>query len=65
MPIYLMETSKGTRLIEAANQKAAINFVMRSEVTIKPLNAVGLAEVLRKETIEIEQVAHEEEAEIE
>lgn len=66
MPIYLIETTKGKRIVQADTQKSAINFVMRSEVKIEPLNAVHLANVLRSENLEIEQVAKssvEEEAE--
>jgi len=57
MPIYLIETAKGKRIVQADTQKSAINFVMRSEVKIEPLNAVALANVLRGENLEIEQVA--------
>lgn len=57
MPIYLMTTSKGKRIVQADTQKSAINHVMRSEIEIEPLNAVALANVLREEGLQIEQVA--------
>ena len=57
MPIYLMTTSKGKRIVQAETQKSAINHVMRSEIEIEPLNAVALANVLREEGLQIEQVA--------
>lgn len=42
MAAYLVETSKGKRLIEARTQASAINFVMASEVTAKNLSTTEL-----------------------
>jgi hypothetical protein len=42
MAAYLVETSKGKRLIEARTQASAINFVMQSEVTAKNLSTTEL-----------------------
>jgi hypothetical protein len=49
-----MTTPQGKRLIEAVNTKSAINYALRTSVTVKNLNASELANVLRHENIEIE-----------
>lgn len=64
MPIYLINTPNGKRLVEAQNQKQAINYALRVDVTAQNLNAVELANVLRHENIELETaiVTNKEEA---
>lgn len=64
MPIYLINTPNGKRLVEAQNQKQAINYALRVDVTAQNLNAVELANVLRHENIELESaiVTNKEEA---
>ena len=62
MPIYLIETPTAKRIIKARTQRSAIDFALRSDITIKPLSAMELANAITEEGLKIEQsnVDHEE-----
>ena len=57
MPVYLVKTPTGKRVVQADTQKSAINHVMKSEVEIEPLSAVQLADLMAEGDLKIEKVA--------
>lgn len=60
MAAYLIETSKGKRLVEARTQASAINFVMASEVKATNLSTTELIKHIKAglvvETVNTEDV---------
>lgn len=67
MPVYLVETPNGKRLIRAKSQHTALNFVVKKDVTVKPVTPDTLLDLTDKKgggmIVEVAYLKKDDEAE--
>jgi len=59
MPIYLVKSPSGDKLVEAPTKAGAINHVVRNTVTAEALNPSKLVEAMQDKGMKVEKVAAE------
>lgn len=58
MPVYLVKSPTGDRLVEAAQKSTAINHVIRNTITAEPVSASELVKLMA-DNMKVEQATVE------